>query len=95
VSSTTHLPVLPRQFLIEELVSHARAAVHTHNADAEAALVPLASANAIRSSTMPESRPFVVGRISQGDRPGQQPIHLGRAPALGGTRARLVPRVLR
>ena len=43
---------------------------------------------------MPESRPFVVGRISQGDRPGQQPSHLGRAPAPGGARARLVPRVL-
>jgi hypothetical protein len=46
MSSTTHLPVLPGQLLLEDLVSHARAAIDTHNADAEAASVPSATANA-------------------------------------------------
>jgi serine phosphatase RsbU (regulator of sigma subunit) len=43
---------------------------------------------------MPESQPFVVGRISKANQPGQQPTHLGLAPVLGGARAGLAARVL-
>jgi serine phosphatase RsbU (regulator of sigma subunit) len=43
---------------------------------------------------MHKSQPFVVRRISDGNKPGQHPAHLGRALTLSGVRAGLVARVL-